>query len=59
MDFYFNICDVLCNLLPFVRIKKREKHPWRGVTFSKVAGPYTDSLYTCWDFLISNIIVYW
>ena len=23
------ICDALCNLLPFLRFKKREKHPWR------------------------------
>ena len=30
-------CDVLRNLVPFVQFKKREKHPWRGVTFSKVA----------------------
>ena len=33
-----NICDVLCNLAPFVEFKKREKHPWRSDTFSKVAG---------------------
>ena len=33
-----NICDALRNLLPFVQFKKREKHPWRSVTFSKVAG---------------------
>ena len=33
-----NICDVLCNLASFVEFKKREKHPWRSDTFSKVAG---------------------
>ena len=33
-----NICDVLRDLVPFVQFKKREKHPWRSVTFSKVAG---------------------
>ena len=27
-------------LVPFVQFKKREKHPWRSVTFSKVAGFY-------------------
>ena len=32
------ICDALRNLVPFVQFKKREKHPWRSVTFSKVAG---------------------
>ena len=30
--------DVLRDLVPFVQFKKREKHPWRSVTFSKVAG---------------------
>ena len=33
-----DICDTLCNLIPFVLFKKREKHPFRIVTFSKVAG---------------------
>ena len=28
-------CDVLRNLVPFVQLKKREKHSWRCVTFSK------------------------
>ena len=32
------ICDVLRDLVPFAQFKKCEKHPWRGVTFSKVAG---------------------
>ena len=32
------ICDILCDLISFVQFKKREKHPWRSVTFSKVAG---------------------
>ena len=32
------ICDALRDLVPFVQFKKREKHPWRSVTFSKVAG---------------------
>ena len=30
--------DVLRDLVSFVQVKKREKHPWRIVTFSKVAG---------------------
>ena len=30
--------DVLRDLVPFVQFKKREKYPWRSVTFSKVAG---------------------
>ena len=31
------IGDALRDLLPFVQFKKREKHPSRSVTFSKVA----------------------
>ena len=29
-------CDALHDLVPFVQFKKREKYPWKGVTFSKV-----------------------
>ena len=32
------ICDGLRVLVPFVQFKKPEKHPWRSVIFSKVAG---------------------
>ena len=28
----------LCDMVPFAQFKKRKKHPWRSVTFSKVAG---------------------
>ena len=31
------ICDALRDLVSFVQFKKREKHPWKSVTFSKVA----------------------
>ena len=31
-----NICDALSDLVPFVQFKKRENHPWKSVTFSKV-----------------------
>ena len=34
----YTICDALRDLVPFVQFKKREKHPWRSVNFSKVAG---------------------
>ena len=30
------VCEALHDLVPFVQFKKREKHPWRSVTFSKV-----------------------
>ena len=33
-----HIRDVLCDLVPFVQFTKREKHPWRSVNFSKLAG---------------------
>ena len=32
------ICDALRNLVPFALSKKRWKHPWRSVIFSKNAG---------------------
>ena len=31
------IHDALRDLIPFVQFKKREKHPWKSDTFSKVA----------------------
>ena len=33
-----NIFDAWHNLVPFVQFKKREKHPYRSVNFSKVVG---------------------
>ena len=36
---YAVICGALLDLVPCAHFKKREKHPWRSVTFSsKVAG---------------------
>ena len=29
-------CDALHNLVPFALFKKRDKHPWRSVTFSRL-----------------------
>ena len=34
----FQIWDALRDLVPFIQIKNREKHPWRSATFSKIAG---------------------
>ena len=31
-------CDALRNMVPYPQFKKREKHPWKSVNFSKVAG---------------------
>ena len=41
--FYPTTCQTfiwadLLDLVPFVQFEKREKHPWRSVTFSKIAG---------------------
>ena len=33
-----NICVALRDLVPCGQFKKREKHPWRSVAFSKVAS---------------------
>ena len=30
------MCDVSRDLVPFIQFEKRENHPWRSVTFSKV-----------------------
>ena len=32
------ICDALRDLVAFVQFKRREKHTWRSVNFSKVTG---------------------
>ena len=32
------MCGELRDLVPFVKFKKREKHLWKSVHFSKVAG---------------------
>ena len=32
-----HICGALHDLVPFVQLKKRKKHPWGSVTFNKVA----------------------
>ena len=34
---YITICDALRDLAAFAQFKKREKHPWRSVNFSKVS----------------------
>ena len=42
---YFN-CDALRDFVLFVQFKKHAKHPWRSVTFSKVAGWSPQKSYT-------------
>ena len=36
--FFRLICGALRDLVPLVQLKKREKHSWTSVNFSKVAG---------------------
>ena len=42
-----NNSDAFRDLVSFVQFKKHEKHPWRRVTFSKVAG-FTKNNTTPW-----------
>ena len=35
---YLKNCGALRDLVPLVQFKRREKHPWWSVNFSKVAG---------------------
>ena len=35
---YNRTCDALRDLVAFVQFKKREKHSWRSVDFSKVGA---------------------
>ena len=37
----FTICDALRDLVPLAKFKKREKHPWRSVTFSKLSVTFS------------------
>ena len=47
----YSICDALRDLIPFVQYKKREKHPWRSVAFSKVVVcDFTKSNTLSWVF---------
>ena len=40
-------CDALRDLVPFAQFKKRGKHQWRIVTFSKVTGLKVTLLHGC------------
>ena len=45
---YLSICDVLRDLESFVQFKKRKKHAWRSVSFSKVVDLKSNT--TPWAF---------
>ena len=40
----FKICDALRDLVAFVRLKKREKHPWRSVDLTLLHGCFSSFL---------------
>ena len=42
-------CNALHDLVAFIQFKKREKHPWRSVNFSKVAGWKLTLLHGCFS----------
>ena len=52
------ICDALRDLVPFVQFEKRKKHPWRSVTFSKVAV-FTKSNIPPWVFFLFFKLYKW
>ena len=43
------VCDALRDLVSFVQFKKREKHPWRSVTFSIVMLLKVTLLHGCFS----------
>ena len=54
------VCDVLSDLVPFVLFKKREKHPWKSITFSKVAeSNFTESNTPPWVFFMFFKLYKW
>ena len=57
MDEQVLIYDALRNLVPLLQAKKREKHPWRSVNFSKVAGfsIAPENLKNCSKPLLKNV----
>ena len=42
--FIVDTCGAFRDLVPFVQFKKREKHSWRSVNSSKVAGHIKNDL---------------
>ena len=47
------IWDVLRDLILFVQFKKREKYPWRSVTFSKWVYTFSKFSYFYWKYRCS------
>ena len=48
------LCDALLDLVLFLRFKRREKHPWRNVSFSKVAGLKITLLHRCFSLFLNG-----
>ena len=47
------VCDALRDLVSFVQFKKREKHPWRSVTFSIVMLLKVTLLHGCFSHFLN------
>ena len=50
----WNFEDALRNLVSFEQFKKREKHQWKGDTFSKVAGFELHVCLSMYDLLMNT-----
>ena len=50
------IYEALHDLVPFVQFKKREKHPWRSITFSKVTSVYSVAKSSACNFTKNNTL---
>ena len=48
-----HISDVLRDLVPFVQVKKREKHPWRSVTFKPTTLLKVTPLHGCFSRILN------
>ena len=48
------ICAALCDLVPFVQFKKREKHPWKSVNFStkSLNASHIQRMIKCYVFMV-------
>ena len=53
------IWDALRDLVPFAQFKKREKHTWRSITFSKVAGQSPKANTPPWFFFTFSKLYKW
>ena len=51
---YFVMLCGIWDLVPFVKFKKRGKHPWKSVTFSRVAELYQIAQNITFNYALSS-----